>query len=218
MKTDPAELDSGLSPPVKPYAFDRDLLEQVRHTGYAGISIYPFAFPAVVAGRGTDLETEIRINRCVQDRIPVFRRRGGGCSVFLDPGTLIVSMALPAEGFSGIQRLFNLCNRHLIQALEAFGLDGIYQDGISDLVLADRKVGGSSFFRSRNLAYYSASLLVSTNLDAMDQYLYHPPREPAFRKHRPHREFVMRLDTAFPGLTPEVLADRLRHHFAVTFL
>ena len=149
MAIDSAELDSGLSPPVKPYAFDQNLLERVRYTGQPEISIYAFAFPAVVAGRGTDLETEILINRCVQDRIPVFRRRGGGCSVFLDPGTLIVSMALPAEGFSGIQRLFNLCNRQLIQALEAFGLDGIYQDGISDLVLADRKVGGSSFFRSR---------------------------------------------------------------------
>ncbi len=204
--------------PVNDYHFDQDLLDRVRLLGEPEISIYPFAFPAVVTGRGSVLEAEIRLSRCARDHVPVFRRRGGGCSVFVDPGTLIVSMVLPAKGFAGIQRLFNLCNHHLIQTLERLNLTGIHQDGISDLVLENRKVGGSSFYRSKDLAYYSASLLVSTDLNAMDQYLFHPPREPDYRKHRPHKDFVMRLDTAFPGLTPAALADELCHHGCVTFL
>ena len=191
-----------MSFPVKTYAFDQHLLDRVRHTGEPDTAIYPFAFPAVVAGRGSDLEAEIRLSRCARDHVPVFRRKGGGCSVFLDPGTLIVSIILPAHGFAGIQRLFNQCNHSLVHSLEAVGLSGIYQDGVSDLVLADRKVGGTSLYRSNNLAYYSASLLVSTDLDAMDRYLFHPPREPDYRKHRSHRDFVMRLDRAFPGLCP----------------
>ncbi|MFN2436137.1 MAG: hypothetical protein ABR513_03535, partial [Desulfotignum sp.] len=149
---------------------------------------------------------------CARDKIPVYRRIGGGCTVFLDPGTLIVSMALPAKGFAGIQALFNRCNRDLIQGMKAFGLTGIYQDGISDLVLADRKVGGTSLYRSKNLAYYTASLLVAADLEAMDRYLKHPPREPAYRKHRPHKAFVMRMDQAFPGLDPADLAVGLNRH------
>jgi lipoate-protein ligase A len=196
------------------YVFDRDLLDRLHQTGQPGISIYPFPFPAVVAGRGTCLETEIRLSDCATDKIPVYRRRGGGCAVFLDPGTLIVSMALPARGFAGIQGLFNRCNHHLIQGLAAFGLTGIYQDGISDLVLADRKVGGTSLYRSKNLAYYTASVVVSADLDAMHRYLKHPPREPAYRRHRDHREFVMRLDRAFPGLTPADLAAGLNEHMS----
>jgi lipoate---protein ligase len=92
------------------------------------------------------------------------------------------------------------------------GLTGIYQDGVSDLVLENRKVGGSSFYRSKGLAYYTASLLVSTDLDAMDRYLFHPPREPAYRRHRGHQTFVMRLDRAFPGLVPATLAAGMKRH------
>ena len=209
-------LDSVLISPVKDYAFDRDLLTRVKETGQPGFAVYPFAFPAVVAGRGSDLDREIRVSLCRDDQIPVFRRMGGGCAVFLDPGTFIVSMALPAEGFDGIQRLFNFCNNLVIQGCASMGLAGIYQDGVSDLVMGNRKVGGSSFYRSKGMAYYTASLLVSTNLDAMDRYLRHPPREPAYRRHRIHKDFVMRLDQAFPGFIPAELFVGLHHHLSRT--
>jgi lipoate---protein ligase len=201
---------------VKAYGFDQDLLAQVGQTGQPGFSVYPFFFPAVVAGRGSDLDREIRLSLCRDDGIPVFRRRGGGCAVFLDPGSLIVSIALPAQGFAGIQRLFNWCNLRLISGLARMGLSGIRQDGISDLVLGNRKVGGSSFYRSSNLAYYTAALLISTDLDAMDRYLYHPPREPAYRKKRPHKTFVTCLATAFPGLAPADLPAGLHSVLAET--
>jgi lipoate---protein ligase len=204
--------DPMLLPRVRAYDFDQNLLAQVRQTGQPGFAVYPFAFPAVVAGRGSDLDKEIRLSLCTADNIPVFRRMGGGCAVFLDPGTLIVSVVLPAKGFTGIQRLFNFCNQQLILGFAAMGLKGIFQDGISDLVLADRKVGGSSFYRSKGLAYYTASLLVSTDLDAMERYLPHPPREPAYRRNRSHREFVTCLDKAFPGLTLADLSAKLNDH------
>jgi lipoate-protein ligase A len=207
-------LDSALTSTVKDYAFDRDLLAKVKATGQPGVAVYLFAFPAVVAGRGSDLDTEIRLPLCRDDNIPVFRRRGGGCAVFLDPGTLIVSMALPAEGFAGIQRLFNFCNNLVIKGCASMELTGICQDGISDLVLENRKVGGSSFYRSKGLAYYTASVLVSTDLEAMDRYLFHPPREPAYRRHRVHKDFVMRLDQAFPGLSPADLSAGLLNHLS----
>jgi lipoate-protein ligase A len=212
VKTEMTQAAAESDVPVKDYLFDRDLLDRVRQTGLPDISVYPFSFPAVVAGRGSCLETEIRLPACARDRIPVFRRMGGGCAVFLDPGTVIVSMALPAGGFAGIQRLFNRCNRTLIRGLATSGLIGIYQDGISDLVLDDRKVGGTSLYRSNNLAYYTASLVVSTDLEAMDRYLKHPPREPAYRRHRPHSTFVMGLAQAFPGIDPAGLAGQLNQH------
>jgi lipoate-protein ligase A len=214
VKTELTQMTAESVFPVKEYLIDRNLLDRVRQTGLPDISIYPFSFPAVVAGRGSRLETEIRLSACVRDNIPVYRRKGGGCAVFLDPGTLIVSMALPARGFAGIQALFNQCNRYLIQGLEAQGLTGIYQDGISDLVLADRKVGGTSLYRSKNLAYYTASLLVGTDLDAMEKYLKHPPREPAYRRYRDHRGFVLCLNRAFPGLAPADLAAGLDRHLS----
>ncbi len=195
---------------VLPFDFDNDLIETARSSGGRPVTrIYPFEFKAVVAGRGSDLDKEVHMARVRQDEIPVFRRKGGGCSVFLDPGTLVVSTAFTARGFGGIQTLFDQCSQWLIQGFQTIGLAGIYQDGISDLVVADLKIGGSCFYRAKDLAYYSAAILVTPDLDLMGYYLAHPPREPDYRRGRPHRDFVSAIDRFCPGTTVEGLARDL---------
>ncbi len=85
-------------------------MAKVKETGQAAVAVYPFAFSAVVAGRGRNLDREIRIPLFRDEKIPMFRRKGGWCAEFFNPGSLIVSIVLPAEGFVGIQRLFNFSN------------------------------------------------------------------------------------------------------------
>lgn len=194
---------------VLPFDFDDGLIETARSSGRPVTRIYPFGFDAVVAGRGSDLDQEVHMARVSKDKIPVFRRKGGGCSVFLNPGTLIVSTAFTARGFGGIQALFNACSQWLIQGFQTIGLAGIYQDGISDLVVGDLKIGGSCFYRAKDLAYYSAAILVTPDLDLMAKYLAHPPREPDYRKGRSHRDFVSGIDFFRPGMTVEGLARDL---------
>jgi lipoate-protein ligase A len=193
---------------VRDFDFDSDLIRTVTQTQNAQVSIYPFDHRAVVAGRGTDLEQEISLDRVLADNIPIYRRMGGGCSVFLDPGNLIVSMAFPAKGFGNVGTLFNQASQTLIQGLTDAGIEGVYQDGVSDLVIQDRKIGGSCFYRAKGLAYYSAALLVSPDLEGMDTYLSHPPREPEYRKGRSHAEFVIGLN----GIIPHISIDRLNRN------
>ncbi len=90
-----------LTSPVPSFDFDKDLLEWVKRSNLPKFKIYPFPFKAVVAGQGSNLAEEI-MPCCREDKIPVYRRMGGGCSVFLDPGNLIVSTAFPAQAFSVI--------------------------------------------------------------------------------------------------------------------
>jgi len=191
---------------MRSFDFDDDMLETARSGGRPATRIYPFGCKAVVAGRGSNVEREVHISRVLGDGVPVFRRKGGGCSVFLDPGNLIVSLAFPAEGIGGIQALFNQCSQWLLRGFRDMGMPGVYQDGISDLVLENRKVGGSCFYRTRGLAYYSAAVLVTPDLDLMEYYLAHPPREPAYRRGRFHKEFVSGLDAFAPGITVDSLA------------
>ena len=94
------------------------------------------------------------------------------------------------------------------------GLSGIYGDGISDLVMENKKIGGACFYRAYGIAYYSAAILVSPDLDAMERYLPHPPREPDYRRGRSHREFVSGLDAFMPGITAAGLARELRTSLA----
>ncbi|MCG8616199.1 MAG: hypothetical protein MI802_08275 [Desulfobacterales bacterium] len=197
---------------VLTFDYDRELLARVKATGAADVNIYPFDREAVVAGRGSRLEREIHLDRVRADGVPVCRRMGGGCSVFLDPGNLIVSIAFPAEGFGGIQTLFDRCSDWLIRGFSDISVDGVYQDGISDLVirdpkLGDRKVAGSCFYRTKGLAYYSAAILVTPELTKMDAYLRHPPREPEYRKGRCHSDFVAGLNRFYPGITVNTLAQ-----------
>lgn len=199
----------GPEPGVLSFDFDRQLLVDAARSNGPAAYAYPFDREAVVAGRGSDLEREISLERVRADKIPVYRRLGGGCTVFLDPGNLIVSTAFPAKGLGGIQALFDRCSDWLIRGFENIGIDGVYRDGISDLVMADRKIGGSCFYRTKGLAYYSAAILVAPDIEKMAAYLRHPPREPAYRRGRPHAGFVAGLSRFFPGLTAAGLARSL---------
>jgi lipoate-protein ligase A len=192
-------------PTVQPFTWDDALIESALIKNSPQFSCYPFPHPAIVAGNGSYLFRETRLEKIIRDHIPVYRRQGGGCAVFLDKGCLIVSTAFPAEGVLGVRSLFTRCTRRLIKGLNRTGINGIYPDGISDLVVDNHKIGGSCLKRSKGLAYFSASILVSTDLDMMGDYLEHPPREPEYRKRRVHRDFVRNLSHYFHGITVQDL-------------
>jgi len=106
------------------------------------------------------------------------------------------------------------CRSWLIDGLRRVGADGVYQAGICDLVLGNRKIAGAAIYRSKDLLYYSASLLVTADLDRIARYLRHPPREPEYRAGRDHRAFLTTLAAALPGLAdaadPASFAQALR--------
>lgn len=180
-------------PHIGQYDLDDALLEQVRRTGRPQLRFYRVDRTLVVLGRGSKPEVEVNIEACTADRVPILRRRGGGCAVVLDPGNVIVSVALPIAGLGDNQRHMRAISAWLIETLAAIGIDGVTQDGISDLVFDGRKVSGACIYRARDLLYYSATLLVDANLARIARYLKHPPREPDYRAGRTHGDFVGRL-------------------------
>ena len=66
----------------------------------------------------------------------------------------------------------------------------VHREGISDLAVEDRKVGGSCVYRARDLLYCATTLLCDPALGAIERYLRHPPREPEYRRGRKHRDFL----------------------------
>lgn len=178
------------------YGMDEALLSGVAESDQPGLDIYRFPYTAVVIGRGGKAELELKSGQIAQDGIPLLRRRGGGCAVVLDPGNLVVSLGLPLSGVGGIRPAFDLISDWLIETLARCGIADIRQQGISDLVLADRKIGGSCIWRTKGLLYYSTTLLVDPKTDLMDRYLKHPPREPEYRQGRDHGSFTTSLCAA----------------------
>jgi len=201
---DPADL------PTTPYDLDDDLLEAVREAQAPRVRVRPWTGgPAVVIGRGGKQELALNRQAIAADAIPLYRRPGGGCAVVLDEGNLTVAVVLPLPGVGSITAAFGGISSWLAAGLAECGLPGVEQEGTSDLVRDGRKIGGSCIWRTRGLLYYATTLLVKPDLDLVARYLPHPPREPAYRAGRHHRDFMGRLESHGEHLEVAELASLL---------
>lgn len=188
---------------------DDDLLQAVRRGSEPRVRFVPSSETAVVLGRGGDPDCELRLDEIERDGVQVLRRRGGGCAVVLDPGNAIVSVVLPVPGVGGISQAFNRISTQLIEAFTQAGLPGVTQEGVSDLVLDDLKIGGSCIYRARDLLYYSTTLLFDPDIELSRRYLKHPPREPDYRRGREHGAFMGSLSAMLGIDETKQLVDRL---------
>lgn len=152
--------------------------------------------PMVVLGRGNKVEREVNVRACVDDGIPILKRLGGGGTVLLHSGCLIVSLGLWVKEFYANDRYFRLLNQSVIDCLNRelpqLSFD---QRGHSDIVHGQLKIAGTSLFRSRNYLMYQASILIDMQIEWIEKYLAHPSLEPDYRKGRSHRDFLTDLGT-----------------------
>lgn len=195
---------------VGKYDFDDDIIETTRQDKQPRVKIYRHSKPLVVMGVGSKPDLELYVDNCVKDRIKVLRRRGGGCAVVIDPGNVVVSMVLPIGGLQGITQFFNWLSLLLLAGLAEIGIPNVKRIGISDIVITDRKVAGACLWCSKNILYYSATLLVQPQIELIERYLKHPPKEPPYRRHRPHRDFIGSLNTTPVPKTPAQIARELK--------
>ncbi|MCY4381400.1 MAG: hypothetical protein OXC40_07540, partial [Proteobacteria bacterium] len=137
--------------------------------------------PVVVMARSNP-EADCFQDFCVSQNIPMLRRLGGGGAVVLYPGSLVVSIGMWVDRYFDNPLFFRLFNKTFIAFFsQHLGIDGFYQDGISDLVYQEKKCLGSSLFRSKNYLLYQGSVLVTSDIPLINQCLAHPSREPNYR-------------------------------------
>ena len=176
-----------------PFDFDDDIITRTRCDKITRVHVYNWTDVSVVIGRGGKQDLELMKQNIIKDEITLYKRPGGGCSVVLDPGNLIISVALPLPGLAGIKSAFTALSRWLISALDHCGVPDVRQLGVSDLTIGNRKIGGSCVYRTKDLLYYSTTLLVNHEFGLVGRYLKHPPREPGYRAGRSHDRFMVSL-------------------------
>ena len=149
----------------------------------------------VVLGSSNKSEVEVKEHACLEDGVPVLKRYGGGGTVVLHSGCVVISLGLWVSQFYDNNRYFRMINDAVIQTLAASWpvYANLRQDGLSDIAMENRKIAGTSLFRSRNYLLYQASLLVDAKVDLLERYLEHPSREPEYREGKSHRDFVAGL-------------------------
>jgi len=186
---------------------DEDLLERVKSGDLLAYRTWEPERLAVVLGRGNNAEKEVFEERCLQDGVPIFRRRGGGGTVVLAPGVLVVSLVTHVKQRYHFKEYFQQINSFLIEALEQLGIAGLNQRGHSDICLGDLKILGSSMYRSKDILFYTASLMVANDLQAIDRYLKHPSKEPEYRNSRTHQEFLTTILREYPECSLKKVKD-----------
>lgn len=178
------------------YDLDDSLIAEVLAGGEVSYRVYPIPRTMVVMGRGSRASVELHEQNCLVDAVDVRRRRGGGCSVVLDPGNLVVAVVAPVGGLADNGRWLRFFSQWLIDGLGRSGIAGVSIAGICDLVRDGRKISGACLYRNRDFLYYCATLLVEPRFELIARYLRHPPREPSYRAGRSHRTFLGRVPFA----------------------
>jgi lipoate-protein ligase A len=174
------------------YIDDR-VLDKISETCRYTFSVYEHERTVVVLGRSCSVDQDVYVRRCIEDGVPVLRRLGGGGSVVLCRGVLVVSAAGETQAAFRLREHMNAVNIALIRVLEDFGVKALALQGISDIACGEKKICGSSLHKKRNVVLYQGSLLLNPDLSLFERYLKHPPREPDYRQGRPHETFVSSL-------------------------
>lgn len=197
------------------FQLDEDLVVQVRNGAPWAYRSWEPDHAVIVLGRGNKTALEVYESRCQSDEIPIMRRRGGGGTVVLAPGTLVISLVKHVRQQFGIKEYFGQINTHLIEALHHLGVRNLHQQGHSDICIRDRKILGSSMYRSKSLLFYTASLMVSNNLELINRYLKHPSKEPDYRRGRPHQNFLTTLQQEYPEVTVEKIKTQMDEYLPI---
>ena len=186
---------------MRPTPLDEDLLEAVCADPEAGpaLRVWQPAQVAVVLGRSNRPERELHLDACRADGVPVLRRLGGGGTVVLGPGCVVVSLVRRVARPTALREHMGFAVDAVAAGVGSLGGPRLVPRGHGDLCVGERKVLGSSAFRRRDVFFYQGSLLVAFDVGLAERYLRHPSREPEYRRGRPHRAFLTTL--AGEGLT-----------------
>lgn len=150
---------------------------------------------AVVVGRSSRVADEVYLEMTEQLGIPVLRRCSGGATVVIGPGCWLYSLLIDLESQPALRMLDEVHRYVMARMLQAIQpiLPTVTADGTCDLVFNHRKFSGNSLKVGRNWTLYHGTILLTMNLNWIDQLLKHPPREPVYRQGRAHSEFVTNI-------------------------
>jgi len=181
-----------------------DMLDEYRRSGFPVSRIYePPALCAVLGASGKP-EQDLLLDALKRDGVPWMRRRGGGGTVVLGPGQVVLAVVTEVGSPFRNREYAAEINSWIVEALERLFITGVHAEGISDLAIGEKKIVGTSIYRTRLVLFYQASLLVCNDISLFTRYLAMPVKVPEYRRGRTHEQFCTTL--AREGYTGSVTA------------
>ena len=154
--------------------------------------IWESARPAVILPRHGKREVWLHVLACNSRGVPVLHRESGGGAVVVGPGCLNFALVLSLERRSRLDDVQYSYDRLLATLAAVLALDGVAIRS-TDLAIHDRKFAGHAQRRVRGALLHHGVLLYDSgdfDFELVDALLREPPRRPAWRGDRTHREFL----------------------------
>lgn len=203
-------LDLTLPTPAENLALDEALLDEAESASRPTetLRIWEPREPMVVVGRSSQVDVEVRLERCRKLGIPVLRRSSGGATIVTGPGCLMYGVVLSFElrpMLRAIDRAHQFVLGKIVSALTPL-VPGVGFLGTSDLAVGDCKFSGNSVRVKRNHLLYHGTLLYDFPLELVAECLAMPPREPDYRQGRGHESFVANLSLSAAAIRHALVA------------
>lgn len=207
-------LDLTFPTPQENLACDEALLEMCEQ-GYDR-EILRFWEPAsvfVVLGYSNAVGTEANEEACRLAGVPILRRHSGGGAVVQGPGCLDYALILrigSAGSLSTIAETNRYVMDHQRRALDRVTGRAVEVQGHTDLAINSVKFSGNSQRRKERFLLFHGVFLLNFDLQLISRFLAHPSREPAYRRGRPHEQFLCN-----PGVSATAVKQSLREEWGV---
>jgi lipoate-protein ligase A len=101
-----------------------------------------------------------------------------------------------ADGLGDVNGAYQFVLQHHRRLFADLSGEAVTVQGISDLAVDGRKFSGNSQYRKRNWSLVHGTFLLHFDMARIERYLPMPSREPGYRGHRSHRDFLRNLDLA----------------------
>lgn len=163
--------------------------------------------PMVVLGRSSPCEQEVKVSHCRNSGIEILRRCSGGQSIVAGPGCLMYAVLLDYRRrpeLRMLEQVHQLVMGKMQNAIGALNIP-VQMDGTSDLTLAGRKFSGNSMRCKRNWLIYHGTMICQMEIGLIGDCLGKPIREPEYRDHRSHDEFLIGLPTTTKSLAHAIV-------------
>ena len=199
-------LDLTLPSPAENLACDEVLLDAAEAGD--GEEVLRFWEPRehfVVVGYANKVATEVNVAACEAHGIPVLRRCSGGGTVVQGPGCLNYTLVLritadgPLHNIGVANQFIMRQNRAAIQSLFPKSetrnpRPEIAIRGHTDLAISERKFSGNSQRRRKHFLLFHGTFLLNFDLALVSELLPMPSKQPDYREHRAHAEFLTNLN------------------------
>jgi lipoate-protein ligase A len=190
-------LDLTLPTPAENLACDEALLENCENgSPHEILRCWELQKYFAVLGFANRAGVELNLENCHRHQIPVLRRISGGGTVLQGPGCLNYTLILKIDPV-GETRSISATNRFVMERhaelMQKILAQPVEVRGDTDLALGDLKFSGNAQRRRKHFLIFHGTFLLNFDVGLMEECLRPPSKEPGYRRHRAHGDFLVSL-------------------------